>query len=247
MTILLSSSKSMKLSDIRALQTPFFLNEAHQLNQKLKELRKKDVLEFFKSSESLTEKIYANIQSWDKEFHDKKNQAALYSFSGDAFTKLDPESLTQKGKSNAQKRIRILSGLYGILKPMDSIQPYRLDMAQKIDGEILTNYWKRKITKSLNIEYESNIIINLASKEYSNAIDKAAVPNRWIDMDFYERKNNDLKTVSIFSKQARGLAARYICDNLEGRKNIENLKKFTGGGYRYEDSLSNNDKWVFVR
>ena len=247
MIILLSSSKSMQLNDIQADQMPFFLNEAYQLNQKLKGLSKRDVLEFFKSSESLTEKIYEDIKNWNKKFHEKKSQAALYSFNGDAFTKLSPRSLSEKGKSNAQQWIRILSGLYGILKAMDSIQPYRLDMAQKVEGEVLTNYWKKKITERINLQNKNGIIINLASKEYSSAIDRDALLGRWIDIDFYERRKNNLKMVSIFSKQARGLAARYICDNILGEEDIENLKRFTTAGYTYDNSLSGDNKWVFVR
>ena len=247
MIILLSSSKSMQLNDIQADQMPFFLNEAYQLNQKLKGLSKRDVLEFFKSSESLTEKIYEDIKNWNKKFHEKKSQAAMYSFNGDAFTKLSPRSLSDKGKSNAQQWIRILSGLYGILKAMDSIQPYRLDMAQKVEGEVLTNYWKKKITERINLQNKNGIIINLASKEYSSAIDRDALLGRWIDIDFYERRKNNLKMVSIFSKQARGLAARYICDNILGEEDIENLKRFTTAGYTYDNSLSGDNKWVFVR
>lgn len=247
MIILLSSSKSMQLNDIQADQMPFFLNEAYQLNQKLKGLSKRDVLEFFKSSESLTEKIYEDIKKWNKGFHEKKSQAALYSFNGDAFGKLSPKSLSDKGKSNAQQCIRILSGQYGILKAMDSIQPYRLDMAQKVEGEVLTNYWKKKITERINIQNKNGIIINLASKEYSSAIDRNALLGRWIDIDFYERRKNNLKMVSIFSKQARGLAARYICDKIEGEEDIENLKRFTTAGYTYDNSLSGDNKWVFVR
>lgn len=247
MIILLSSSKSMQLNDLQADQLPFFLNEAYQLDQKLKGLSKRNVLEFFKSSESLTEKIYENIKKWNKGFHEKKSQAALYSFNGDAFAKLSPRSLSDKGKGNAQQWIQILSGLYGILKAMDSIQLYRLDMAQKIEGEVLTNYWKNKITERLNHKNKNGIIVNLASKEYSSAINKEEVLGRWIDIDFYERKKNNLKMVSIFSKQARGLAARYICDNLEGEEDIENLKRFTTAGYAYDDRLSDENKWVFVR
>ncbi len=226
---------------------PLFFKEAQQLNEKLKELSKKNVFEFFKSSESLTEKIYDNIKKWDKESHENKSQAALYSFSGDAFTKLSPESLSKKGKTNAEKWIRILSGLYGILKPMDSIHPYRLDMAQKFEGEVLTNYWKNKITQSLNEKDQSDIIVNLASKEYSNAIDRNVLDRRWIDVDFYERKNDNLKMVSIFSKQARGLAARYICENIKKEKDIENLKHFTSAGYLFDNKLSTHNKWIFVK
>ena len=247
MIILLSSSKSMQLNDLQADQMPFFFNEAEQLNQKLKGLSKKNVLEFFKSSESLTEKIYEDIKNWNKRFHEKKSQAAMYSFNGDAFTKLSPRSLSEKGKSKAQQWIRILSGLYGILEAMDSIQPYRLDMAQKIEGEILTNYWKDKITERINHKNKNGIIVNLASKEYSSAIDREALLGRWIDIDFYERRKNNLKMVSIFSKQARGLAARYICDNIKGEEDIESIKKFTTAGYTYDNSLSDANKWVFVR
>ena len=162
--VLLSSSKTMQQNNFRSQSIPFFLTEASELDFQLKKLNKIEITKFYGSSAKLTEKILYNLKDWNTKSHQKIGQAALYAFNGDAFSKLNAANLSSHGKENAHKSIRILSGLYGLLKPLDAIQPYRLDMAQNIKGTGLTSFWKKRLTDQLANQKEVDTIINLASK-----------------------------------------------------------------------------------
>ena len=247
MIILLSSSKSMMTDGPPADELPCFLKEANKLSQKLKCFSSNEISSFFKSSPALTKKIIENLMSWNYNEHEKYNHAAIFSFTGDAFSKLEVESLSKQGLRTAKLSIRILSGLYGILRPMDSVLKYRLDMAQRLGDIGLTKYWSPKITEKLSLDTHKECIFNLASKEYSQTIDRSKIDQKWLDIDFLEKKGNTLKSVSIFSKQARGHFARFICENFDNHEDIEKMKDFNVGGYCFDKLESTQSKWVFIR
>tara|TARA_Y100000389_G_C17424178_1_gene498537 strand:+ start:544 stop:1257 length:714 start_codon:yes stop_codon:yes gene_type:complete len=230
-----------------ASQLPHFLKEASELSGKLKHYSNNDISSFFKSSPTLTRKITEDLMNWDYREHKKHNHAAIFSFTGDAFSKLNIKSISNHGLKNAKLSIRILSGLYGILRPMDSIQKYRLDMAQRLGDISLLKYWSPKITNNLSLESDHEYIFNLASKEYSQSIDRTQIGQRWINIDFFEKKGNALKSVSIFSKQARGYFTRFICEHFSDYKDLEKMKNFDVSGYRFDNSQSTDDNWVFTR
>ena len=247
MTILLSSSKSMMTDGPPADQLPYFMKEANKLSEKLKGFSGNEISSFFKSSPALTKRIIENLMNWNYKEHEKYNYAAIFSFTGDAFSKLEVKSLSKQGLRTAKHSIRILSGLYGILSPMDSVLKYRLDMAQRLGDVGLTKYWSPKITEKLSLDADKECIFNLASKEYFQTIEKSKIDQRWIDIDFFEKKGNTLKSVSIFSKQARGHFARFICENLDNQENVERMKDFNVGGYCFDNLQSTQNKWVFIR
>ncbi len=228
-------------------QLPCFIKEANKLSQKLKGFSSNEISSFFKSSPALTKKILENLMNWNYKEHEKYNYAAIFSFTGDAFSKLEVKSLSKQGLKTAKLSIRILSGLYGILRPTDSILKYRLDMAQRLDDIGLTKYWSPKITEKLSLDADKECIFNLASKEYSQTIERSKINQKWIDIDFFEKKGNALKSVSIFSKQARGHFARFICENYNNQGDVEKMKDFNIGGYCFDNIQSSQNKWVFIR
>jgi cytoplasmic iron level regulating protein YaaA (DUF328/UPF0246 family) len=228
-------------------QLPCFIKEANKLSQKLKGFSSNEISSFFKSSPALTKKILENLMNWNYKEHEKYNYAAIFSFTGDAFSKLEVKSLSKQGLKTAKLSIRILSGLYGILRPTDSILKYRLDMAQRLDDIGLTKYWSPKITEKLSLDADKECIFNLASKEYSQTVERSKINQKWIDIDFFEKKGNALKSVSIFSKQARGHFARFICENYNNQGDVEKMKDFNIGGYCFDNIQSSQNKWVFIR
>ena len=175
---------------------------------------------------------------------------SIFTFNGDVYGGLDAFSLSNKQIKIAQSSLRILSGLYGLLKPLDLIQPYRLEMGTKldIDGSVnLNGFWKNKITNKLNNELDENeLFINLASNEYSSVIDKKVLKTSMVSPAFKDLKNGKLKIISFYAKKARGMMVRYILDN--EINNLEDLKGFDYGGYSYSSEESEKMKeLVFIR
>jgi hypothetical protein len=162
---------------------------------------------------------------------------------------LDVYTLDIKNIDKLQDTVRILSGLYGVLKPLDLIQPYRLEMGTKLSigkNKNLYEFWKKKVTKALNEELEDNeLFLNLASNEYFKAIDSKTLKVPVIEIDFKELKNGDYKTIGIYAKLARGLMARYIIDT--NAKTLEDIKGFNLENYRFHEQLSKENRLVFTR
>ncbi len=178
-------------------------------------------------------------------------RAALLAFRGDVYKGLDADSLDADALAFAQDHLRILSGLYGVLRPQDLIQPYRLEMGTKLAtarGENLYTFWGDAITETLNRALAAqgdDVLVNLASKEYFSAVRPEKLAGRVVTPVFKERKGNTYKIVGLFAKRARGLMSRYIID--ERLDDIEALKGFDAEGYAFEPSLSAADTWVFAR
>lgn len=254
MKILLSPAKSLDFD--RTIKTPEvtiapFVENADYLASKLSKLSKKKLGKLMHLSEQLTDLNYDRYQSWYKPEKSNDNiKPAITVFTGEVYKGFDVESLPQSDLKNAQEQVRILSGLYGVLRPFDLMSPYRLEMGTKWSvtpkTRNLYSYWGSKISDYLNNETEPNeIIINLASNEYFKAVDKKVLKPRVITPVFKELKGDQYKIVMMYAKHARGAMARDIVKNQY--KSVDDLKGYNVDGYSYNEALSSDNEWVFAR
>ncbi|MDG1698328.1 MAG: peroxide stress protein YaaA [Polaribacter sp.] len=252
MKIIISPAKSLDFETKAptSLHTqPRFLEQSEKLNKKLKTLSKKNISELMKISDVLSALNYDRNQTWKTPFSPDNAKQAIYSFTGEVFRGIDAYSLSEEKIPLLQDRLRILSGLYGILKPLDLIQPYRLEMGTKLSIQKTTNlykFWNDKIAKSLNEELkEGELLVNLASTEYFKAIPKKILKVPMITPVFKDFKNGEYKTIMTFAKKARGLMVRYIIDH--NIKTIEGLKNFNVERYRFSEKMSSENELLFTR
>ena len=252
MKILLSPAKSLDYkSDLPTLKTSegCFLNEAKRLNSILRKKSPNELSELMSISSSLGELNYDRNNRWSLPFSHKNARQSIYAFSGDVYRGLDSYTIGEDKIDFMQNSVRIISGLYGLLKPLDLIQPYRLEMGTKMpvdDNKNLYEYWRQKITNQLNKELANDEpVLNLASNEYFKAIDTKVVKNIIYSSNFKQLKNGDYKTIAIFSKKARGMMTRFIIDN--NITDINDLKSFNYDNYMFHESLSSEKEFVFTR
>ncbi len=252
MKLVISPAKSLNYES--ELPTGFssescFLSEAKQLNGLLKKKSAKALSELMHISPKLGALNYERNQNWSLPFSSDNARQAIYAFSGDVYLGLDAYTISEEKLDILQHTVRIISGLYGLLKPLDLIQPYRLEMGTKFPvgkNKNLYEFWRKKITTALNDEmHEDELLVNLASQEYFKAIDVKALKAPLIHVDFKEFKNGQFKTIAIFSKRARGLMTRHIVET--NAKSIEDLKTFNAGRYAFDANLSTENKLVFTR
>ena len=252
MKIIISPAKSLdyetKLPSRKHTQ-PAFLNDSEVIHKTLKEKSPGDLKELMDISDNLAELNWQRNQDWKTPFTTKNARPAIYAFNGDVYTGLDAYTLPVAKLNKLQDSLRILSGLYGMLKPLDLIQPYRLEMGTKLEvGEHkdLYEYWKEKITAALNEELKDDeLFINLASKEYFDAVDTKALKVPVIVPEFKDYKDGKLRMVSFFAKKARGMMVRYIMD--KNIRSLSGLKGFDYDGYSFDGKLSKGNKLVFTR
>lgn len=246
MKVLLSPAKSMRESYIEHSYTEIpFKKETSILLKNMKKMTAKDISKLMKVSEQIGELNYKRFQN----FNNQERRACIYYFDGAVYKGLDIDSFSKKELNRAQKTLRILSGMYGILNPLDGIVPYRLEMGTKVkiaNSKNLYEFWKTKVTTKLKESLKKDeLIINLASKEYSNVINFSDLSNQTIHPVFKEKKGDSYKIVAIHAKRARGLMAKYIIN-----KNITDIKellKFNLDGYHYSKELSSKNSPVFIR
>ncbi|MCL4129347.1 UNVERIFIED_CONTAM: hypothetical protein GTU68_049555 [Idotea baltica] len=200
-------------------------------------------------SDDLARLNYERNQTWATPFTPENSKQAIYAFTGAVFQGIDVNSIAEEKLPLLQDRLRILSGLYGLLKPLDLIQPYRLEMGTKIKvgrRENLYKFWDEDLAKSLNDELEDDeLLINLASTEYFKAVPKKALKVPMITPVFKDFKNGQYKTIMTYAKMARGYMVRYIIDH--NVKTLEELKGFNVEGYSFSEELSNGNELVFIR
>ena len=252
MKILLSPAKSLdyksKLPTLKTTEA-CFLNEAEHLNLVLKGKSPKDLSDLMSISSSLGELNYQRNMSWSLPFSSENARQSIFAFSGDVYRGLDAYTIEDNKIDFMQNSVRIISGLYGLLKPLDLIQPYRLEMGTKMpvdNHKNLYEYWSNKITNQLNNELDSDEpVLNLASNEYFKAIDSKVLNSDIYSANFKQLKDGEYKTIAIFSKRARGMMTRYIIDN--NISNINDLKSFDYDGYLYHESLSTQKELIFTR
>lgn len=253
MKIVISPAKSLdyetKLPTTRGTQ-PAFLETTAQVNRKLSRMSKKEISELMGISDKLADLNHARYQEFEEEHNKKNSRPAVYAFAGDVYTGLDAYTIPTEKLDDLQNTLRILSGYYGILKPLDLIQPYRLEMGTNLAvgrNNNLYELWQKDITGNLNNELEDDeLFVNLASQEYFKSVDTKELKVPVITPVFKDFKNGKLKIISFYAKKARGSMVRYIIDS--GAKTIEDLKAFDYDGYRYseEESVKKNEM-VFTR
>ena len=252
MKIIISPAKSLDFESnakTNVFTQPSFLKKSSILNKKLKVLSKKKLGDLMKISPALADLNYERNQSWHQPFSPENSKQAIYAFTGEVFRGIDINSLEAEKLPLIQERLRILSGLYGLLKPLDLIQPYRLEMGTKLKvgrDENLYKFWDDTVAKSLNEELkDGELLINLASTEYFKVIPKKVLKVPMITPIFKDFKNGEYKTIMTFAKKARGLMVRYIIDH--NVKTIEELKGFNIDNYRFSEEMSSGNDLVFTR
>lgn len=253
MKIVVSPAKTLdyesKLPTTRGTQ-PEFLDTAAKLNRKLSRQSKKEISRLMSISDKLADLNYTRYQEFEED-HDKKNsRPAMYAFNGDVYTGLDAYTIPTDKLDRLQDTLRILSGMYGILRPLDLIQPYRLEMGTSIGIERkkdLYGVWQKKVTDYLNDELEDNeLFLNLASNEYFKAVDEKKLKVSVISPVFKDFKNGKLKIISFFAKKARGSMVRYIID--KDCKSLDDVKGFDYDGYRFsEEHTEKENEPTFIR
>ena len=251
MKILVSPAKSLNFED--KVQTsinskPLFHNDAIKINSELKKESIESLCDLMGISSKLGELNWTRNQDFTKDSNYSKQ--AIFAFNGDVYDGLDINSLDNDKHQLVNNVIRILSGLYGILKPFDHIKPYRLEMGTKfsINGnKNLYDFWKSKVTNQLKSELaEDELIVNLASNEYFSVINSKEVSNKIISPQFKDFRNGTLKIISFYAKKARGLMSRFIIDN--NVKSVNEILSFDSGGYSYSKKDTTDElKPVFIR
>ncbi len=252
MKIVISPAKSLNLD--KELPTSHFteasfLIQAETIQKTLKKKNPKQLMELMDISEKLAEVNWQRNQDWQLPFNPNNARPAVYTFDGEVYTGLDVYSLPIAKLTVLQEKLRILSGLYGLLKPLDLMQAYRLEMGAKLPIGVKKNlydYWKNTLTEHLNLELKNEeLLINLASNEYFSTLDIKKLKVPVITPEFKDYKDGKLKMISFFAKKARGLMVRYIIDH--NAETINDLKGFNYEGYAFDANLSTGNKLVFTR
>ena len=230
---------------------PTQLTQSRKLIRRLRQLDSDDLSSLMSISDNLAELNQKRFKQWKTPFKPENARQALFAFKGDVYVGLDAYSLDQGGIDFAQQHLRILSGLYGILRPLDLMQPYRLEMGTRLDTEAGANlyqFWDGRITRALNQELEqssANTLVNLASNEYFKAVKPKQLKADIVTPTFREYRNGEYRFISFSAKKARGLMARYIID--QRIDEAEALRDFDYEGYRFNPKLSGERDWVFTR
>jgi hypothetical protein len=252
MKIVISPAKSLDFESPLPTQQhtgALFLKQANTIQKVLQKKKPKQLSELMDISEKLADLNWQRNQAWQTPFSLENARQAIFAFNGDVYLGLDAQSLPLEKLDTLQDKLRILSGLYGVLKPLDLMMPYRLEMGTKIEvgkNANLYAFWKPIITKSLNAELQKGeLFVNLASNEYFEAVDTKALKVPVITPEFRDYKDGKLKMISFFAKKARGMMVRYIINT--NAETIEDLKGFNYDGYAFDANLSKGSTLVFTR
>ena len=254
MLVLLSPSKTQDietLSPTELFTEPLFEEERWHLVRKLKDLSNKEVMDMMKVSEKLAETHALRTDMWTKRHATKNSKQAIHLFTGSVYDAFKNETFSPKEYAYMQNTLRILSGMYGVIRPLDLVQPYRLEMGTRFSFTLkkkayknLYSYWSDVVTKEL-CQNKENIVVNLASEEYNRVIDRGACPLKFLEVEFFEKKGLGLRQVTIYTKKARGSLACWIVKN--GCRTAEDLKEYKELGYSFSKRKSNDKKLVFIR
>lgn len=230
---------------------PAALSESRKLIAELRKLSGQDVQELMSVSENIANLNVQRFKAFKTPFSPANAKPALFAFKGDVYAGIDVDSLDAADLQYAQQHLRILSGLYGCLRPLDLIQPYRLEMKTRLAnprGDNLYQFWDTRITDRLNealAGQQDPTLINLASNEYFKAVKPRLLQGRLLNINFKETKDGKTRIVAIFAKRARGMMTDFILRNRI--ETPEGLKDFNAGGYRFRDDLSDDGQWTFER
>jgi cytoplasmic iron level regulating protein YaaA (DUF328/UPF0246 family) len=254
MLITLSPAKTLdfdKQKLTRKHSTPIFLDDSSELVDCLQEYSPRRLATLMDMSDKLAVLNHERFSTWNPSFTTANAKQAVLTFRGLAYEGLDADSYSAADFTTAQKSLRILSGLHGILRPLDLVQPYRLEMGTRLKtsrGKDLYEFWGTKITEVVNRDLARSkhpVLVNLASVEYFKSIKSEMLQGRIVTPTFKEQKNGDFKQVTFFAKKARGLMTSYIIQNQ--LEDVEDIKTFNLEGYRFNMALSDGDDWVFTR
>ncbi len=254
MLIVISPAKTLDFETppkVASFTIPDFLDDSAELIDNLREFEPYKLGELMGISPKLAQLNSNRYHAWSLSFTNSNAKQSVLAFKGDVYTGLDADNLSPDDLQYAQEHLRILSGLYGVLKPLDLMQPYRLEMGTKLEnrrGKDLYAFWHDRINAAINMELgnqESPVLVNLASNEYFKSVKADKLQARIITPVFKEERNGAFKMITFFAKKARGLMSRYII-----RKRLvdpEDIKGFDLEDYRYNEALSGTDRPVFTR
>ncbi len=254
MLAVLSPAKTLDFatpSPTRKHSLPVLLDDSKLLIDALRTQAPADLAQLMNMSTKLADQNYQRYTDWHTPFTSGNAKQAALAFKGDVYLGMDAATFSERDFTWAQKHLRILSGLHGILKPLDLIQPYRLEMGTRLKtgrGDDLYQFWGEKITDELNADLATQkrpMLINLASNEYFDAIDASRLNARIVTPTFKDLKNGRYRFMSFFAKRARGMMASYLVKNRVNT--LKALREFDWGGYYYSEDLSRGDDWVFLR
>ncbi|KRW82804.1 peroxide stress protein YaaA [Marinobacter sp. P4B1] len=253
MLMIISPAKTLDYESPLVTETytqPDYLDDACELIDQLKELEPHQVSNLMSISDKLGQLNAERFRTWHTPFTPDNARQAILAFKGDVYTGLDAESFSEDDFAFAQQHLRMLSGLYGLLKPLDLMQPYRLEMGTKFEnkrGKDLYAFWGSKLTKALNelLAADDKVLVNLASNEYFKSVQKKDIDGRLVTPQFKDWKNGQYKMISFYAKKARGLMCRYAIQNRITQ--ADDLKGFNLEGYYFSEEQSDNNNWVFLR
>lgn len=251
MTVLLSPAKNLNANAAPSVNgtEPIFMEEAAYLAAKLAKKSERSLAKLMGINKELAALNFRRYQDWTFPFQEGKAFPALYLFAGDVYRGLDAASFNKKEMEFAQQHVRILSGLYGLLRPKDAMMPYRLDMGTKWSvtpsKKNLYTFWGDKLTDALNAGLSGGTVLNLASNEYAKAINRTKLHGRMVNPVFKEWKNGTYRPVMTYAKLARGYMCRFVVQN--GIVDVQDIKDFSMHGYTWNRGLSTEDEWVFTR
>ena len=254
MLVTLSPSKGQDFEEpalSKKYRKPADLKDSELLIKELRKIKSKQLREMMDISENIAELNVDRFKTFKTPFTTKNAKQAIFAFKGDVYSGLELSSFDEDDYAYAQDHLRILSGLYGCLRPLDLIQPYRLEMKTKLKnerGDNLYQFWDDRITRSINKELKKQkeaVLVNLASNEYFKSVKPKLLEGRLLNINFKETKNGKTRVVAIFAKRARGMMADYIIRNRIEKP--EDLKKFRLGGYKFNKELSDDKQWTFER
>jgi hypothetical protein len=253
MLAVLSPAKSLDFESLAPTATytqPELLSHSEELISRARELSADEFGKLTSVSDKLAELNVKRFADFQTPFTPETAKQAIYAFTGDVYTGFDASQLDKKALDYAQNHIRILSGLYGLLKPLDLMQAYRLEMGTRLSnqrGKNLYEFWGETITDKLNetLSNDDGVLVNLASKEYFSAVKPKALNGQIINVDFKEYRGDKWKIISFSAKKARGLMARYMATNQISK--IDELRQFDLDGYQLNDDLSTDNHFVFTR
>lgn len=255
MLIVISPAKKLDMqlekSELVKPSLPLFKKNSQELVGELKTFKNKDFMSLMGVSAAIAELNAQRYQEWSLPFTPKNSKPALLAFKGDVYQGMSPEEFDKHDFEYAQQHLRILSGLYGCLRPKDLMQAYRLEMGTQLKnsrGENLYAFWKKDITAHLNDVLKKNgdkVLINLASNEYFKSVDEKALISTVITPVFKEYKNGSYKVISFMAKKARGMMCAYLIKNRI--ESLDGIRKFSEAGYRFDSKQSTANELVFLR
>lgn len=249
MLAIISPSKSQDFSNCKydIFSHTRQIDKSRELINILQKKNTNEISKLMSISDKLAQLNFNRFQNFNTPFNLDNAKQAILAFKGDVYNGIKADSFNADDLAFIQNKVRILSGLYGVIRPLDLIQPYRLEMGVKLankNNKNLYEFWNSDLTKILNKD-EDNVIVNLASKEYFKSINKKILKAKIINIAFKEKKNDSYKIIAIFAKRARGMMINYIVRNKINKP--EKLKKFSDAGYQFNQKFSDDTQWVFTR